>query len=157
MLLLAHLLTPEMDHPTHTTKCNNSTTITVTPPFPIVTLSTVYSDRLGFPRNSAGHFSYYPSHKKPSNLHKGMHELRKSHEGLPSLLASFIMTAPILSLLVTRSVLWTPMVGTLMGKSQSNSFLSGSLSAIFAAPPFAQSPRITPSSWLCACLRSTAP
>ena len=59
--------------------------------------------------------------------------------GLPSLLASFIMTAPILSLLVTRSVLWTPMVGTLMGKSQSNSFLSESSAILESSFPFLDS------------------
>jgi len=48
----------------------------------------------------------------------------------PSFVASFIITAPILSLLVTRRVLCTPMVGTLTCKSQSNSLRSSS-SAIF--------------------------
>ena len=53
------------------------------------------------------------------------------HTYLPSFVASFIITAPILSLLVTRRVLCTPMVGTLMCKSQSNSLRSASSSAIF--------------------------
>ena len=34
------------------------------------------------------------------------------------------MTAPMLSLLVTLNVRWTPIVGTLTGKSQSNSWRS---------------------------------
>lgn len=44
----------------------------------------------------------------------------------PSFSASLIMTAPTLSLLVTLRYFCTPTVGTLMARSQSNSFLESS-------------------------------